>query len=152
MMPKPIMPPPVQALIAGALIWLLAEFVPGLTIAFSGHQVIAYALISIGLCLDLASAAAFVKSKTTINPMAPERSNALVISGFYKFSRNPMYLGLVLILLGWALWLGKVAGFIPVAMFIFTITQFQIKPEEDALEAIFRDQYRDYKRRVRRWI
>lgn len=151
-MPKPIMPPPVQALIAGALIWLLAEFIPGLTIAFSGHKVIAYALISIGLCLDLASAAAFVKSKTTINPMAPERSNALVISGFYKFSRNPMYLGLVLILLGWALWLGKAAGFIPVAMFIFTITQFQIKPEEDALEAIFRDQYRDYKRRVRRWI
>jgi protein-S-isoprenylcysteine O-methyltransferase Ste14 len=75
-----------------------------------------------------------------------------VVDGLYRFTRNPMYLGMLCILLGFAIRFGNLMGLLAVAAFVASITITQIKPEERALGLIFGDAYRDYCRRVRRWI
>lgn len=75
-----------------------------------------------------------------------------MIAGPYRFTRNPMYLGMVLILLAWCLWLGNAAALLALAAFVGYITRFQIVPEERALAGRFGAAYEDYRRRVRRWV
>jgi len=149
---KPLLPPPIQGLIAGTMVWGIGRLLPGFAVSFAAQKPIAIVLAVTGLVIDLTAAFAFRRAKTTVNPMAPEKANALVVSGLYTVSRNPMYLGLVLILCGWALWLGRPAGLIPIVLFTTAITFLQIRPEEKALEDKFGDAYRDYKKQVRRWI
>jgi protein-S-isoprenylcysteine O-methyltransferase Ste14 len=96
--------------------------------------------------------ASFKRAKTTINPMKPESSSSLVISGIYKLSRNPMYLGFLLVLVGWAVLLSNALAFVFVPAFIFYMNRFQIDPEEKALAGKFGQEFLDYKSRVRRWL
>ena len=145
-------PPPLQGLIAGFLIWLCAVALPGATVQFPGQQSIAIIIAMFGLGIDFTALIAFIKAKTTINPLAPETTNQLVISGLYRYSRNPMYVGMLLLLLSWTLWLGTPLGLLPVIGFILSINKLQIIPEEQALETKFGDAYRTYKQQVRRWI
>lgn len=105
-----------------------------------------------GVLIDIISVSAFFRAKTTVNPLSPENTQSLVVTGFYQLSRNPMYLGMLMILMAVALWIGNLAGLIPVAIFVISITQFQIKPEERVLEAKFGEDYLAYKTQVRRWI
>ncbi|MGD1953734.1 MAG: methyltransferase family protein [Sphingomonadales bacterium] len=149
---KLILPPPVQGLITAASIWAIGRWLPEATIAFPAQKAAAGILVGLGFLIELVSVAAFLKAKTTVNPIAPSNASALVASGLYNVSRNPMYLGLLILLSGWALWVGNLLGIIPIALFVIAITHLQIKPEEQALEAKFGDVYRAYKRRVRRWI
>ena len=94
----------------------------------------------------------FIKAKTTINPMKPDATEKLVIKGLYRISRNPMYLGVLLLLLAWAAYLHNVLSLAPPLLFVLTMTLFQIKPEEKALHQKFGADYEAYCRRVRRWI
>ena len=149
---KLLIPPPVQGLIAGFAVWGLAKWFPEYVFSFPGQKPLAVAIASSGLLIDLVSVFAFFRAKTTVNPLSPQNTNTLVVSGLYKISRNPMYLGMLLILAGWTIWLGNPLGVLPVFLFIVSITYLQIKPEEHALEEKFGDSYRDYKQRVRRWI
>ena len=84
--------------------------------------------------------------------MKPDSTSSLVISGIYKYTRNPMYLGFVLVLLGWAAFLSNLAALALLPAFVLYINRFQIIPEEHVLTSLFPDAYPAYRARVRRWI
>jgi len=107
----------------------------------------------IGFVIIFSATKEFRKSETTVNPMKPETSTYLVTSGIFKYSRNPMYLGLTSILLASCFYFSSLLGIILyVPLFIFYITVFQIIPEEGAMKNLFNDEYLDYCSKVRRWI
>ena len=145
-------PPPVYALTLGILMWLLNQYFPVAHWIHSPWNNIGKVLIAIAVSFDLWSLFLFFRSRTTPNPMKPDNANKLVISGLYKISRNPMYVGLFTILLGYAIRLGSVTPFLLLPLFILLITTQQIIPEEDVLEKKFGKEYLDYKAQVRRWI
>ena len=147
-----LIPPPIQGLIFGAAMWLLARFLPQFAMSFPGQIYIAGICFVIGVGIELIAVRAFFAAKTTVNPLKPENANKLVISGLYKISRNPMYLGLLIFLTGWTIWLGNPLNVGLLVLFVAYITYSQIKPEEAVLREKFGSDYDDYCRRVRRWI
>jgi len=149
---RPLAPPPLQGLIAAGAIWLTDSLLPEARIAFPGQAWIALGCGAVGLSLDLSSILAFFRVRTTVNPLAPERSSRLVTTGFYRFTRNPMYLGLLLLLTGWTVWLGNPLGGIWLAAFVGCVTVLQIHHEEAALRRTFGAEFDAYCRKVRRWL
>ena len=109
-------------------------------------------VITIGFLLSIISIKSFIDNKTTINPLNLKKSTYLVTSGVFRFSRNPMYLGMLLFLLGTAIILNIIGGLIISILFIFYMNFFQIIPEEKALQNLFGKNYRNYRKTVRRWI
>ena len=109
-------------------------------------------LAAAGLALDFSGLLTFVRRHTTISPLSPRKSTVLVTRGVYRFTRNPMYLGLVCLLAAWAVWLAALLPFAGPVLFVAYITRFQIRPEERVLSQLFGPAYTDYTRRVRRWI
>ncbi len=109
-------------------------------------------VITIGFLLLIISIKSFIDNKTTINPLNLKKSTYLVTSGVFRFSRNPMYLGMLLFLLGTAIILNIIGGLIISILFIFYMNFFQIIPEEKALQNLFGKNYRNYRKTVRRWI
>ena len=95
---------------------------------------------------------AFRKAGTTVNPLTPETSSTLVVSGIFRRTRNPMYLALLLVLIAWGIYLANLYALVITTGFILYMTCFQIKPEERALEKSFGAEFIDYKETVRRWI
>lgn len=147
-----MIPPPAQAVLAAGAIWLADWAVPGLRLDVPGRGALAIVLAALGAGIGAVSVAAFIRARTTISPLAPHKTERLVITGLYRFSRNPMYLGLALLLAAWTVWLANPLGALVVAAFIAAITRLQIKPEENALSAKFGAAYDAYCARVRRWI
>ena len=96
--------------------------------------------------------ASFRRARTTVNPLKPESASALVISGIYRHTRNPMYLGFAIILLGWCVLLGSAWAVLGVAGFVLYIGRFQIRPEERALRELFGAEFDAFCSRVRRWV
>lgn len=96
--------------------------------------------------------ASFRRAHTTVDPRYPQKMTALVTGGVYRVTRNPMYLGMLLALAGWALWLGQLLPFIILPLFILFLNRWQIAPEERALERTFGAEYTLYRARARRWI
>jgi protein-S-isoprenylcysteine O-methyltransferase Ste14 len=116
-------------------------------------RIVAFVVVALaGGAAALAGDREFKRARTTINPFKPENSTALVTSGIYRFTRNPMYVGLTLVLLGWAAFLCSVWAFLGPVIFVFYINRFQIAPEELALSAKFGPAYTEYTARVRRWL
>ncbi len=152
---KTRIPPPVYALLAAGLMWLLNQTLPIIDLSFVGGSTLggfSWGFIIIGLALDLSSLALFLLAKTTPNPIRPEKANQLVIRGCYHFTRNPMYLGLVCLLIGWALRMGSLSPFFIIPLFMWVITEMQIKSEESWLRQLFGDDYTHYQQSVRRWL
>ena len=145
-------PPPVVALVVVAAMWLLSRF--GMLVDMPASWRIGAALVmaAIGAAFDVAGIIAFRRAKTTVNPMKPEKSAALVVSGVYRITRNPMYVGMVFILLAWAVFLASPWGLFGPLAFAAYITRFQIKPEERVLVARFGPEFASYQARVRRWL
>lgn len=144
-------PPVAIVLIVGVLMALVAIVVP------AGVEVPAKLLLSLSLVLSgavvaLAGVVSFRRHKTTVNPFTPERSSSLVASGIYRYSRNPMYLGFLLALLGWCVWLANWACALLLPVFVMYMNRFQIQPEERALERHFGQQFLTYAQSVRRWL
>jgi protein-S-isoprenylcysteine O-methyltransferase Ste14 len=109
-------------------------------------------LAAIGVAVALSGVLAFRRAQTTVNPLKPETSAALVSTGVYSFTRNPMYLGMVLGLFAWAVYLSSVWSLLGPVVFALYITRFQIIPEERVLDRLFGASFAAYKRRVRRWL
>lgn len=150
--PPRIFVPPVQAAIVAVLMGVIdANLLVG-QVSGSWQLAIAMALGLTGSNLLLACGVAFLVAKTTVHPTHPEETTTLVVSGLYRWSRNPMYLGLLLMLLGWGVFLGSVPALLVVPLFVVSITRSQIVFEERALAENFGDSYREYQARVRRWI
>ena len=145
-------PPPLQALIIASLMWGLDQLMPVAKIIIPGKLVFIILLVILGSLIDLSAIYAFVKVNTTVNPLKPDSASTLVISGIFKFSRNPMYLGMLLLLTAWAIWLGNFFNVALLVLFPLYITFFQIKPEEKALTELFSDSYIQYCAETRRWI
>lgn len=145
-------PPPIYAISMGMLMWLLNQYAPITHWISSPWNMAGLILMVIAFSFDLWSLLLFFRSQTTANPMKPESSSKIVTSGLYQYSRNPMYVGLLIVLLGYAIWLGGLTPFLMLPLFIFLITTQQIIPEEETLEKKFGQEYLDYKARVRRWL
>ncbi|MBC8791530.1 MAG: protein-S-isoprenylcysteine methyltransferase [Tagaea sp. CACIAM 22H2] len=142
----------VPPLLLLGLLLLLAWIAGAPTFDFPGRAILGLAAMAAGLGLKIVAALAFRARGTTVNPISPERSAALVVDGLYRVTRNPMYLGSALILAGWALYLGAWPAILAVPFFVLYMNRFQIGPEERALSALFGADYDAYRARVRRWI
>ena len=145
-------PPLALVLVCAVGIALLGRFVPAANVPFPGHRALAAVAVLAGIAFSVAGIVQFRAARTTVNPMSPDRASAVVTSGVYRLTRNPMYLGMALILAGLAFWWASGPGLLLVAAYGAYMTQFQIKPEERALETVFGAAYRAYRARVRRWI
>lgn len=145
-------PPPVIALSCMALAWLLARLTPGLTYLLPARIPVAVILVLAGVSLTFSGLFAFRRANTTLNPHTPEKSTSMVRSGPYRFTRNPMYLGLACVLLGVCTYLANPLTLVAVAAFIAYLTAFQIMPEERLLLEKFGAPYAQYTSSVRRWL
>lgn len=132
--------------------WGIARGVSGLSFVLPFQKGVGTVIIAAGLALDLISIGAFFRRKTTISPLAPDKTSALVTGGLYALSRNPMYLGIAVILVGFAIRLGNPVSALVIPIFIWYNTKFQIKPEEEVLSEKFGAEYDAYRKKVRRWI
>lgn len=145
-------PPPVVALIVAAAMWMNSISGPNLDLPFAVRIGVALAIAAVGVYCDLLGFLAFRKAKTTINPLKPQKTSALVTTGIYRFSRNPMYVGLVCFLLAWTAFLAALWPLAGPILFVFYINRFQIDPEERLLAQRFGEEFSAYKARVRRWV
>jgi len=130
----------------------LSVLAPVGAVALPGHTPIAVALALVGVAMALAGVVAFRTHGTTVNPLAPSASSVVVSSGVYRFSRNPMYLGFLLALAGWAVYLSNAFAALFLPAFVAYMSRFQIKPEERALLAKFGRPFAQYMAAVRRWV
>ena len=147
---KKRIPPPLIAMLCVLIIFLSKSIFP--SFVFSYKLQLGIFVSTIGFLLLIVSIKSFIDSKTTINPLNLKKSTYLVTSGVFRFSRNPMYLGMLLFLLGTAIILNIIGGLIISILFIFYMNFFQIILEEKALENLFGKNYRNYRKTVRRWI
>ena len=142
--------PPVIALLcllgAGALQWLLTDW----RFTFPGKEGVGLLLALAGVASAVWASRAFARRETTISPHGTP--TALVAEGPYRYTRNPMYLGMLLLLLGIAVGFGGVALFAAPLAFFAIISTTQIPAEEARMLAIFGDEYTAYRARVRRWV
>ena len=145
-------PPVAQVIITAAAMYGVSKMVPSLTFLLNGSTALAVGLGVIGMSLGVMGVTQFRIAQTTPNPQALEKVSSLVTSGIYRYSRNPMYLGLVLILLGWAFYLSHFLAFVLLPVFILYMTRFQIQPEEQMMARKFGKTYQAYLNKVRRWI
>jgi len=145
-------PPVVVVLVTAALMWLVAWATRALGFLFRAHGLIAMGLALVGLLICVMGVASFKRARTTVNPMTPGSSSSLVQWGVYGLTRNPMYLGLSLILLGWTVFLSNVLAFCLLPAFVLYMNRFQIEPEEKALTLRFGQEFIAYASRVRRWL
>ena len=134
------------------MMWWLNRHVPLLRILGPPWNRIGWVFIATGFLVDGASIVAFIRAKTTVNPLRVDRTSHLVVSGLYRVTRNPMYLGLITVLGGWAMLLGSLGPWLMVIAFERLIVTVQIRAEESALAARFGDDYILYTRQVNRWI
>ncbi len=144
----------IPPLVVTLLFSLVGWFFPNpFGISFSWPLAISSALMIIaGSACALMGVLQFKVSKTTVNPLDPELAGALVTGGMYRLTRNPMYLGFLMWLLGLCIFFGNPLGIFPVVGFVLYMNSFQIVPEELVLEDKFGDDYEDYKMKVRRWL
>ena len=149
---KLLIPPPIQALLSAIMMWLISRYFTHANFSFNGINIFALIFLIIAAIIIILSMYKFKKIKTTISPLRPNKTSSLVNSGIYAYTRNPMYLGLLLMLFSTALFLKNLISFLIIPLFILFITKNQILPEEEALENIFGEEYKNYKKKVRRWV
>ncbi|HVU33377.1 MAG TPA: isoprenylcysteine carboxylmethyltransferase family protein [Opitutaceae bacterium] len=145
-------PPVAVFLVVGALMRQAAVQLPQLAIEIPGRIPLAIALAAFGIVFAWLGGLRFVRVRTTIHPMHPEQASTLVTSGIFGVSRNPMYLGLLLILAAWGIHLASALALFGLPAFALYLNEFQIKPEEEALARKFGAAYEEYQQRVRRWF
>lgn len=149
---KARIPPPLIMLGFAALMFFVEWLMP-LNLGLADVTAVLSSVVGlVGTGLLIESLYRFIKAKTTVNPIAPEKASQLVVTGVYRLSRNPMYLGMACWLFAYACYLANPITLLLVFGFIKTINTLQIEPEEAALASIFGDAYEDYKASVRRWI
>ena len=146
------LPPVAIVLLCGVGMWFAAARLPGPTFAFAGQRPIAAAIFILGLAAGIRGVIVFRHHATTVNPTMPEKASTVVTTDIFSWTRNPMYLGLAIILVGWTIFLGNLPAGLGVPVFVAWMSRFQIVPEERVLAKKFGAPYDDYCRRVRRWI
>ncbi|UTW04720.1 isoprenylcysteine carboxylmethyltransferase family protein [Amphritea atlantica] len=145
-------PPLVLMAVFALLMWGVSTITPVLHFIMAGALALGAAIAAIGGLLAALGVAEFRKARTTVDPRMPHKSEALVISGVYRISRNPMYVGFLVALAGWALCLSNVAAFLFLPLFVIYMNRYQIEPEERYMRARFGSDFDCYVGQVRRWL
>ena len=145
-------PPPLVGLVCAGAMWYVAAHTPAVGPMGTAQVAVACLIGVVGFAVMLAGVISFRRAKTTVNPLKPETATALVTSGVYRYTRNPMYLGMLTVLLAWAVYLSAPASLLAVVVFWLYIDRLQIRPEEEALVRLFGSTFTDYMSRVRRWL
>jgi protein-S-isoprenylcysteine O-methyltransferase Ste14 len=145
-------PPPLVAVIFAALMWLAARLGSSIPLPFAVRLGGALLLVAGGIALSGAGARTLGRAGTTMNPMKPDAATTMVAQGIYRHTRNPMYVGLLLLVLAWAVYLANDVALLGLPAFVLYMNRFQIVPEERALTARFGASYTDYQDKVRRWF
>ncbi len=145
-------PPLVVTLLAAGMAWYAARMTPALGFVLPYGDVIAVSFFVAGIGVAASGAAEFRQARTTLDPLSPEKSSALVVSGVYRWTRNPIYVGMLLTLLCWATYLANLMSFVFLPAFVIYMDHFQIAPEERALASRFGQEFAAYRSKVRRWI
>ena len=143
-------PPPIVTFFFGLCIYFSQEYFPEFNLEFL--TMLSYILYFAGLTVLILAVRLFKKQNTTVNPIKIENASSLVTSGIFEYSRNPMYLGMALILLGLTLMFNVIGGTLFTLLFTIYITKFQIKPEEEVMEKLFGEDFLEYKQNVRMWL
>jgi protein-S-isoprenylcysteine O-methyltransferase Ste14 len=144
--------PPVQFTICALLMFTLRYYFPQYHFSLAFNFPLIILLIALASIIGLIALYDFHKHNTTFHPHVPEKTTTVVDSGIYAYSRNPMYLALVLLLSALASYFGNITCFAVIPLFIWYITQYQIKPEEVMLDKLFPNEYQAYSKKVRRWL
>jgi protein-S-isoprenylcysteine O-methyltransferase Ste14 len=145
-------PPAVVLAAFGAAMWLVAIVLPVLDLDFPARTEVMAGAIAAALIVGLAAVAGFRRAHTTVNPMTPQAASALVTGGIYRFTRNPMYLAMLILLAGWCYVVANGAALAMLPLFVAYLNRFQIQPEERALAARFGAEFERYRTSVRRWL
>jgi protein-S-isoprenylcysteine O-methyltransferase Ste14 len=145
-------PPPVVAALCAVIMWFAGRLAHALDFDFPGRLIAAAVLIVLGFLGGGVAVSQFSRARTTVNPLKPAESSALVTRGLYRWTRNPMYLAMLIVLLAWAIFVANWLAFLGLPLFMFYINRFQIRPEERVLRQRFGTQFDDYCGRVRRWL
>jgi len=146
-------PPPVIACVMACLMYLTQPLLSeSLELALDNKLMVSLFIAAAALSLDFLALWRFFQAKTTVNPIKAERVSALVTTGVYRFSRNPMYVGNVLFLLAWMIYLANPLNVLFIVAYMVYTTKFQIIPEERILTEHFGDEYRAFCQQVRRWL
>ena len=143
-------PPPIVTATFGLIIYFSKSFSP--VYSFENSNMISVIFLLFGLGIFSAAVQSFKKHKTTINPLSPDKASSLVNSGIFSYSRNPMYLGMLLILLSVSFKFNISGGLFISFLFKIYITRFQIIPEEEAMAKLFGEEFITYKNQTRRWV
>ena len=143
-------PPPIVTLVFGLAIYFSKPLFPDFSSVIL--NVLSLLLIIVGPLTLISAARSFKVQETTINPINIDKATSLVVSGVFKYSRNPMYLGMVLILLSISFKFNLIGGIVFTMLFAGYITKFQIIPEEIVMNKLFGDEFEKYKNKTRRWI
>lgn len=145
-------PPPVVVLGFGALMWAAAPRSPSFVLQGPWALALAVGCALVGVGLLASGFMGFRRAGTTIDPTRPGAASSLVTGGIYRITRNPMYVGMTLVLAGWAVFLQSWWALLGPVAFVSFITVFQIRPEEQALRAKFGASFDAYAAQVRRWL
>ena len=143
-------PPPLIVLTLIISIYFSSKKIDLINIPFQLE--ISFFILSLGILVFINPVLKFIKSKTTINPIQFEETNRLVTSGIFKYSRNPMYLGMLMIIISTSIFYLNIYSILMPFLFIFWINKFQIKREEAFLTEKFGKEYLSYKNKTRRWL
>lgn len=144
-------PPPLVALLTGLSMWLVSPLAPPVPMPGALRIGLVVVLVVLGVGIAACGVATFRRARTTISPLSPGATSTLVREGVYRYTRNPMYLGMQLCLIAWAAWLWSWLSLLLAPAFMLYMNRFQIGPEEHALAALFGANYAAYRRDVRRW-
>jgi len=145
-------PPAVLVAIAAGGMWAASGISPNLHFAIPGIALWSAGIAVVGVCIAILGVLQFRVAGTTVDPRVPGQSTNLVVTGVYRYSRNPMYLGFFLALCAWGLYLGSVISLLILPVFIVYMTRFQIVPEERFMHDQFGELYDKYRSQVRRWL
>lgn len=145
-------PPVVQVAIFALVMWLLDWWFPAAALDLPANLGLAILLAVAGVAIALSGVWAFRQAKTTVDPRVPDQASSLVTCGIYRYSRNPMYVGFLLALLGWAVYLTNPFSLLMLPLFVLVMNRLQIIPEERFMLEKFGAEFDNYKASVRRWI
>jgi len=144
--------PVMTTTVLAVAMWFIAQNSAGSELPSVLRWAVLLLLVAVGSAVGLAGVWSFRSAQTTVNPYRPHATSTLVTSGVYRFTRNPMYLGLMLALAGWGIYLANVWSLLLGFAFVPFMNRFQIEPEERALEHTYGEEFRSYCRKVRRWL
>ena len=145
-------PPALQIAFFALVAWLINKLTEIKHLDFEFQNELSWLIFAIGSLIGIIAVYAFRKAQTTVDPRTPDKASKLVIVSIYKVSRNPMYLGMFFILLAFIIRIGNLYALPVLIIYVWYITNYQIKPEETSLKKLFGEDYSNYLKNVRRWI